>query len=437
MNLNEITKILLKNVNNVVKPDSVILLKNVNKNNLKNFSVSIPLKKLVAIVGPSGSGKSTLIGILQEMVFPNIHRVDVLNQKVFLPEGTTESLEQFNFNLLKEKLNSLQKNDLLVVDEPLAGFCKSERDLITKMLKDKTSSGFSVIAVEHNKEIIEKADYIIELGPGAGKYGGKLIFEGDQKHFQKSGTITSKFVYRTTDGSKILQNNAKKKTIKISNIKLKGLSIRSFQFPLNEIVCLTGKMDSGKSILLDAVYRALYKGQDAWEIRLKSVNIDGKSNVRRSYWVPQKPLEVNDSNFLAKYMDVWDKIEELISENKLENILKLTIDEAIKKFPDVPIIQRKLGFLKEVGLGYTQLGQKTNTFSGGEAQRIRMAKILTKKLGDRCVYIFDTPSRGLHPKDLPILISVFKKIIAKNNSILIADNQEEIFRYCDERIEIK
>ena len=100
------------------------------------------------------------------------------------------------------------------------------------------------------------------------------------------------------------------------------------------------------------------------------------------------------------------------------------------------LIVRKLEFLQEVGLGYLVLGQKSGSLSGGEAQRVRVAKILSKKLGDRSVYIFDTPTRGLHLKDIPVLINVFRKIINKNNTILIADNREEIFHYCDYRINL-
>jgi excinuclease ABC subunit A len=97
-------------------------------------------------------------------------------------------------------------------------------------------------------------------------------------------------------------------------------------------------------------------------------------------------------------------------------------------------VVRKLGFLQEVGLGYLTLGQKSNTLSGGEAQRVRLAKILSKKLGDRCIYILDTPSRGLHSSNLPVLNKIFKKIIDKNNTILIAENNEELCAACEYRI---
>ena len=96
---------------------------------------------------------------------------------------------------MTSKLAILKKDELLIVDEPCAGFCKTERDVILKMLKDKTEKGYSIIAVEHTKEIIANADYVIELGPGAGRYGGKLIFEGPILKFKRSNTITARHVF--------------------------------------------------------------------------------------------------------------------------------------------------------------------------------------------------------------------------------------------------
>jgi excinuclease ABC subunit A len=155
-----------------------------------------------------------------------------------------------------------------------------------------------------------------------------------------------------------------------------------------------------------------------------------------------KKSKLNKSDFIItkSILDLQKfpkDIEKIYFQNKnISDVLTMTIDEALELFKADSLIVRKLSFLQEVGLGYLVLGQKSSSLSGGEAQRVRIANILSKKLGDRCIYVFDTPSRGLHLKDIPILISVFKKIVAKPNTILIADNREELFEKCDYRIEL-
>ncbi|MBU1046873.1 ATP-binding cassette domain-containing protein [Patescibacteria group bacterium] len=454
-----------------------IIIKNITKNNLNKFSVKIPLQKLVAIVGPSGSGKSTLV---EDVLYNNSlenkwnirnlpKKVFILEQKVILPKSSKLSLGEFNLRKLKKKLSELKKEDLLIVDEPCAGFCKKERELILKMLQDKVKLGFSIIAVEHNKEIIVNADYVIELGPGSGRYGGKLIFQGNLKEFEKSKTITAKCVFTKDKKQKNNYSQNKNKEITISEINVNNFKDFNFSFPLTSIVCLTGCSGSGKTTLLDTTYRALFKGKNAWKIRLKNVNVKGKTNVRRSYIVPQIPISDHPTSILATYTNIWGNVRDIFANQELSKKLKLkrsdfiisksildkkndfskdvlkvlfnkknirdvmnmTIDEALELFKEDSLIVRKLEFLQEVGLGYLVLGQKSSSLSGGEAQRVRISNILSKKLGDRSIYIFDTPSRGLHMMDIPVLIKVFRKIISKNNTILIADNREEIFEYCD------
>jgi excinuclease ABC subunit A len=459
-----------------------ILVKNVTKNNLKDFSVKIPLQKLVAIVGPSGSGKSTLVqevlynnSLSQKWDIKNLPKtIVILEQKVLLPQDAKVSLGEYNLTNLKKKLSVIKKDDLLIVDEPCAGFCERERKMILHMLQDKVAEGYSIVAVEHNREIIANAEYIIELGPGAGKYGGKLLFEGSLREFKKSGTITAKHVFADTKKPPQKESVEKNKTVTISKISTNTFKNFSFTFPLICIVCLTGCSGSGKSTLLDVVYRALFKGKNAWKIRLKTVTVNGKTNVRRSFIVPQSPIGNHPSSTLATYTKVWGPVRDIFAHEKMsqkarltkssfifsKNILEgksdfskeilqvrfkgknikdvteMTIDEALVLFKTNTLIVQKLEFLQEVGLGYLVLGQKSSSLSGGEAQRVRIANILSKKLGDRSVYIFDTPTRGLHLKDIPVLVNVFRKIIEKNNTILIVDNREEVFNFCDYKIDL-
>jgi excinuclease ABC subunit A len=309
-----------------------IIIKNITKNNFKNFSVKIPLQKLVAVVGPSGSGKSTLV---EDILYKNSienkwdiknlpKKADILEQKVILSKDSKKSLGEFNLDKLKTKLSTMEKNSLLIVDEPCAGFCKKERVLILKMLRDKVKKGFSIIAVEHNREIIEDADYVIELGPGAGRYGGELMFEGDNKEFRKSNTITAKYIFKKSEEKSAQKDFSKEKIVKISKINTNFFKNYTFSFPLNKITCLTGCSGTGKSTLLDIVYRSLFKGKNAWEIKLKSVNVSGKTNVRRSFVVPQSPIGNHPSSTLATYTNVWNNIRDIFADQKMSKKYGLT-----------------------------------------------------------------------------------------------------------------
>ena len=232
------------------------------------------------------------------------------------------------------------------------------------------------------------------------------------------------------------------------------------------MVCISGGTGIGKSTLLTVAHGALAKAKDAWKYRTGFEGVEGKTNVRRSFFVDQSLLSSIETSTPATYLGVWDVIRDVYAQlpesrrkkltkahfsfnttqgkNKhnlteeikyknvsIDNVLEMTIDEAVKVFSDFPLIERKLGFLQEVGLGYLTLGQRSKTLSGGEAQRVRLAKILSKKLGDRCLYILDVPSRGLHLSDLPVLVKVLQKIIDKTNTVLIAENREELINNSD------
>ena len=226
------------------------------------------------------------------------------------------------------------------------------------------------------------------------------------------------------DKARVMQN----KELKIRGITKYNLKNFDLEFPLSSLFCVSGPMGAGKSVLLSVVYGALFKGKNAWKLKQGFKSIEGKTNVRRSYLVDQSLLNSISTSTPATYLGVWKNIK---AKKNVDDVSKMTVDQAINLFSETPLIVRKLGFLQEVGLGYLTLGQKSGTLSGGEAQRVRLAKILSKKLGDRCVYILDVPSRGLHLSNIPVLINVFRKIIDKNNTVLIAENREELIDNCD------
>ena len=365
---------------------------------------------------------------------------------------------------LKELVKKVKKGELLIVDEPCAGYIVSESLMILKILKGLVKRGISVIVIEHAKEIIKNADYIIEFGPEAGKYGGEIVFEGSLSKFKKTDSRTSKIVFSDLIKDSGKGKLSKERKITIEKINKHNLKNFDVTFPINSLDCLCGKSGSGKTTLLQLIYSSLYKGKNAWKIREKTKvykSLKGKENVRRTYFVEQTSIVNNSNSTLATYLKIGQNIRQLYADlpkskklglsksdfitSKLQSkvlsikykkfnikeVLNLTVDEALNIFTSEALIKRKLLFLQTVGLGYLVLGQQAGSLSGGEAQRIRLAKVLTKKLGDRCVYLLDVPTRGLHLSDLPVLLKVFKMIIDKNNTIVIADNKMELIGNSD------
>jgi excinuclease ABC subunit A len=457
-----------------------IQIKNATTNNLKNVSVDIPMGMLVAVVGKSGSGKSSLVydvlynfsqGKKVEAEVSELPITYAIGQKVKAEAGM--SLGETNRKRLDTIMKKVKKGDLLIVDEPCAGFSKEDRKEILNQLKKAVKEGISVIVVEHNKDIIVNADYVIEFGPEAGSKGGQIVFQGTIEKYKKAKTPTSSYAFSSKAEEIDYKRNPsqKAKSMQKHSLLIKGITKHNFknytlQFPLGSLVCISGRTGTGKSTLLSVAYGALIKAKDAWKYRTGFKSVEGKTNVRRSFFVDQSLLSSISTSTPATYLGIWDVIRDvyatlpeskrkrltkahfsfntvegkeksaIIEEIKykkvsINNILKMTIDEAVNFFKEFPLVQRKLGFLQEVGLGYLTLGQKSNTLSGGEAQRVRLAKILSKKLGDRCLYILDIPSRGLHLSDLPTLVKVMQKIIDKTNTVLIAENREELINNSD------
>src|SRR3989344_3845207 len=383
----------------------VITIKNANFHNLKNVSVEIPLNKLVVVVGPSGSGKTSLIydvlykfslGEKIDCEISKTPKIYAIGQKVNVPKNLKLSLGEYNLQKLDEAIRSLKKGELLIVDEPCAGLSEEESLNVLKKLKKLTRKSKSVIAIEHSKEIIKGADYVIEFGPKSGKYGGEIIFQGGLVQFKNSKSITADYVFSNKAEIVHYKRNPNSKTkamqknfVILQNINKHNLNNYTFKFPLGSLDCIYGNVGTGKSTILDIVYSTLFKGKNAWKIRDKNPmhTVLGKQKVRRSYLVEQTPINNHPTSRPATYLNFWDHIGDIylnlstskklglkksdfiVTKNILENkssfsqkvlsvkykdcniadLLKLTVDEAIKIFSDSKLVKRKLEFLQEVG----------------------------------------------------------------------------------------
>jgi excinuclease UvrABC ATPase subunit len=425
-----------------------IRIRNARVNNLKGVSVDIPLGKLVAVVGKSGSGKSSLVydviyraaqGRAVEAVVSGVPKAHVLAQQV--KTDGARSLGETSFGRLKKLAGQAATGELLIADEPGAGMSRHDRELVLAVLRGAVVRGVSVIMIEHARDLIAAADYVIEIGPQSGAQGGELIFRGPISQYRHALTSTSAYVFsnRVDSADRERRPSDKARLTRRKHLSIEGITKNNFRdytlsFPLGSLVGVSGDMGKGKTTLLSVAYGALCKDKHAWRVRHGFRTVVGKANVRRSYFVDQSSLSSVATSTPATYLGIWSAIKKTLPKFPgllVADVLDMTVDEAARRFSTVPLVVRKLGFLQEVGLGYLTLGQKSKTLSGGEAQRVRLAKILSKKLGDRCLYVLDTPSRGLHLCDLPALARVLRKIVDKNNTVLIAENREELIENCD------
>jgi len=529
---------------------NVINITNASVNNLKNVSLTIPLNKYVAFVGRSGSGKSTLAeevimaGYIKQKpevsvpVKPALfkQRSSGYTQKHTLYRYITGKEEQdgvSNVSLseyLKKKendlrlpplelisiakqleLSSVEMNkyicdmslceynkcrfmkliinsdaELFIVDELAAGLSHSEALEVANVLKHLVSLGLSVIAVDHSIPLISSSDFIVELGPFAGESGGKIMFSGTTAKFKKTKSWET---MNKASNEKLNIELGSKKLLKIKNVNFHSFSKLDITIPLDGVVSICGGTGSGKSSILDIIFRAYNKSTNAWK---NKTGIDGetigKNYIRRPYIINQNLIGNNSMSTPATYAGIMDGLRNIyltsaqnqkahfnlsdfsynaagkcpacnggghteieIDEEKIQipcpkckgtrynkriltvkesgfsigELLLLSCDHVHKLYSGEikkKYIAEKIEFINEVGLSYLALGQPSTTLSGGESQRIKITKELAKKLGDRCLFILDSPAKGLHVEDMANVMRVLKKLVSKNNSVIIGEN---------------
>jgi excinuclease ABC A subunit len=354
---------------------------------------------------------------------------------------------------------------LYVFDEPSIGLHPKDISNLIAVLKKLRDQGNSVLVVEHDPAIIRAADYVIDIGPGAGTQGGKIVFQGTVKKLlvdtssltgkllRKKRTITKK-VYRRPQG-----------TISIRNATLHNLKNISVNIPTGVFVCVTGVAGAGKSTLINDVF--VKEHPEAVVIDQSSIGRSNRSNPatyigvfnlirdifakstgkRPSFFsfnskgsCPKckglgfKKIEMHFLGYIKVVCDSCKgkrfspEVLKLKYRGKnIADILKMSVDDAFVFFDD-PEIKAKLAILQKVGLGYLELGQSTDTLSGGEAQRIKITKELGKK-GQ--IYILDEPTTGLHMADIERLLSVLNRLVDTGNTIIVIEHNLDVISNAD------
>lgn len=390
-------------------------------------------------------------------------------------------------------LKDVKAGMLVLLDEPTAGMCKCDSDNVVSLCQDLVKQGCTVVVVEHSPVFMAKADYILEFGPGGGADGGRLVFSGTRDMFLRKETTMQKALLELINGYPN-RNSRARPSVKVQGTKQYGLGHMTLALPERKWTCIAGPIGVGKSGCIDIVYRGLDKSPGAWIGRIGLGKMTGHNNIRRPHLVDQGPIGLNSHSIPMTYIDAMNELRKLFASmptaqkagfglehfsfnteagrcvqcsgygfvevllsgesywqpcgqcgglryrkevSQIEykglsigRILKLTVSEAEDLFADQPLLARKLNFLNRVGLGYLVIGQPSNSLSGGEAQRVKVARQLAKKLGDRTLYLLDTPSRGLSLVDSFFMVNVFREL-AVRNTVIIADNHAHFVRECD------
>ncbi len=400
---------------------------------------------------------------------------------------------------LATQIGSQLVNVLYIFDEPSIGLHQRDNELLIKSLKELRDLKNTVIVVEHDEEIMHNADFIIDMGPGAGKHGGEILAACPKEEFLNSGTLTAQYL----TGEKSIEIPAKRRKGNGKYIEIKGarghnLKNINVKFPLGKFIVVTGVSGSGKSSLVnETLYPALRKHlYSSRAFPLEHDSIEGLENINKVISVDQSPIGHSPRSNPATYIGVFTDIRNLyasLPEAKIRgfkpnrfsfnvkggrceeckgtgvktiemnflpdvyvtcpvcmgkryndetlqvtykgysinDVLNMTVNKAVEVFENIPSIYNKLKVLKEVGLGYLQLGQSSLTLSGGEAQRVKLAAELSKKATGKTLYILDEPTTGLHFQDIQVLLKVINYIVDKGNTVIVIEHNLDIIKSAD------
>ena len=405
---------------------------------------------------------------------------------------------------LATQIGSKLVNVLYILDEPSIGLHQRDNIKLINSLRQLRDAGNSVIVVEHDQEMIESADWIVDVGPAAGRKGGEISAAGTLSDVLKTSTFTTDYLTgrRAIEiPARLRKGNGKYLTVKgAKGNNLKDITVK---FPLGKFIVVTGVSGSGKSTLVNqtlrpAVSRELYRSYDQ---PLPYDKIEGIENIDKLVIVDQSPIGRSPRSNPATYSNVFGDIRKLFEATpdaqirgykagrfsfnvkggrceecrgagvqtiemnflpdvyvtckacnghrynretlqvkykgkNIDDVLNMTVNQAVEFFEHVPTIHQKLKAIQDVGLGYLRLGQPCTTLSGGESQRIKLSAELSRKDTGSTLYILDEPTTGLHFEDIRVLLGVLNKLVDKGNTVIVIEHNLDVIKVADHLIDI-
>ncbi len=405
---------------------------------------------------------------------------------------------------LATQIGSRLVNVLYILDEPSIGLHQRDNRKLIASLQSLRDQGNSVIVVEHDRDMILSADYVVDLGPGAGRCGGDLVAAGSPEQILKGNSLTAAYLNKTRE----IEIPESRRPGNGKQLVLKGASGNNLRtvdvaFPLGVFICVTGVSGSGKSTLINETLhpilsQKLYRSnQDP----LPFGSIEGLENIDKVIEVDQSPLGRTPRSNAVTYTGVFGDIRKLFEltpdakimgykasrfsfnvkggrcetcggaglqtiemnflpdvyvqcktcngkrynretlevrykGQSINDVLKMTINQAVEFFASVPSILRKLKTLQDVGLGYIRLGQPSTTLSGGESQRVKLSAELAKKDTGKTLYILDEPTTGLHFEDVRVLLGVITRLVNRGNTVIMIEHNMDVIKVADHLIDL-
>ncbi|MDR2778161.1 MAG: excinuclease ABC subunit UvrA [Rickettsiales bacterium] len=395
---------------------------------------------------------------------------------------------------------------IYVLDEPSIGLHQSDNQKLIKTMKTLRDLGNTVIVVEHDEETMMAADWLVDIGPGAGIHGGQIVAEGTPEEvINNPNSLTGAYLggRRSIPVPQKRRKFNPQKKITVVNARGNNLKNLTVDFPLGIFCSITGVSGGGKSTLvLQTLYRALSRLlMNAKVIPALYDRIDGLNNIDKIIQIDQSPIGRTPRSNPSTYVGIFTYIRDLFSNvteaqergfsvnhfsfnvkggrcehcqgdgsikiemhflpdvfvqcpicngkrynrdlleityggKNIAEVLDMTVEEACKFFAREPLIYDKFKALRDVGLGYIKIGQSATTLSGGEAQRIKLAKELSKKDTGNTIYILDEPTTGLHSDDIKKLLAVLHKLVEQGNTVMVIEHNLDVIKTSDWIIDI-
>jgi len=393
---------------------------------------------------------------------------------------------------------------LYILDEPSIGLHQRDNGRLLQTLKHMRDIGNTVLVVEHDEETILEADHVIDMGPGAGEHGGRVVAQGTPPEIMANpDSLTGRYLSGELAIAVPKKRRKPKGFITVEGAAENNLKDVTVDIPLGVMTCVTGVSGSGKSTLvIDTLYRVL--GQRLYKSREKAGAvraIRGLEQLDKVINIDQSPIGRTPRSNPATYTGVFADIRDLFAQlpeskvrgykpgrysfnvkggrceacsgdgiikiemhflpdvyvqcevckgarynretlevaykgKSIAQVLDMTVSEGLRFLENIPKIKTKLQTLEEVGLGYIRLGQSATTLSGGEAQRVKLAKEMARRATGRTIYILDEPTTGLHFHDIAKLLEVLKKLVEGGNTIVIIEHNLDVIKTADWLIDL-